>query len=135
MADAALTPKLKKKAAPPSKELQWKCRIRANSWMWADTEDLVCGTSLTLLDVNCNTLSVTSSIFHGLDAFQLPWEQKMQPPSAGLLLPGPARTCRAAAHLCPWPWRHFPKGGRLFPQIFICGRMWRYNGNLICVLE
>lgn len=33
--------------------------------------------------------------------------------------------CRAAAHLCPW--RHFPKGGRIFPQIFNCGRMWRHD--------
>lgn len=93
----ALTPELKK-AVPPSKESQSKCKIRANSWMWADTQYLVCGTSLTLLDVNCSTLSVSSEMFNGLDPFQLPWEQCLQPQSAGFLLPGPAELLPISAH-------------------------------------
>lgn len=59
--------------------------------MWADTQYLVCGTSLTLLDVNCNTLSVTSEIFNALDDFQLSGAVSAAPKC----WTPPARTCRA----------------------------------------
>lgn len=37
-------------------------------------------------------------MFNGLDPFQLPWEQCLQPQSAGLLLPGPAELLPISAH-------------------------------------
>lgn len=59
VADAVLIPK-EKKAVPASKDLQSKCKIKANRWMWTEMQYLVCGTSVTLLYVNCNILSIAT---------------------------------------------------------------------------
>lgn len=59
VADTVSTPK-EKNPVPASEDLQSKCKIKANRWMWADTQYLVCGTSVTLLRVNCNTLSIAT---------------------------------------------------------------------------
>lgn len=49
-----------KKSSSSLKGVPVKVQNKSKQLDVADTQYLVCGTSLTLLDVNCNTLSVTS---------------------------------------------------------------------------